>query len=381
MNEKEIAEVRRRFRQGKSNIRHVVGCYVNDQRQIVARFDQALDITGQEEADKFLAILRRTLSGTLGKNLIDIVFSTAQVAGKAGDEHALLLALRDSRLQDEAAREEFFARAMEAIDLEGNYLILLPCDSYDVPGYGRDGQRLEDGSTDVYTSVLCSVCPVKATRPALSYFVFENAFRSRDVDWLVAAPELGFLFPAFNDRCADLYGALYYTKDTAHSHSAFADRIFAAPLPMPAAAQKETFDAILNESLGEACSCQVVKSVQEQLCGLIAAHKESGEAEPLALGRGEMSRMLEECGVDEARVEDFGRRFDEDFGAGAALPPKNLVDTKHLELRCPDVTIQVNPERGDLVETRVIDGVRYILIRAEEGVQVNGVEVHIARDE
>ena len=82
-----------------------------------------------------------------------------------------------------------------------------------------------------------------------------------------------------------------------------------------------------------------------------------------------------------ARVEDFGRRFDEDFGAGAALPPKNLVDTKHLELRCPDVTIQVSPERGDLVETRVIDGVRYILIRAEEGVQVNGVEVHIARDE
>lgn len=377
MNEKEIAEIRRRYRQGKTNIAHVVGCYVNEERQIVARFDQSLTLSGQEETDKFLALLRRTLSGTLGKNLIDITFSTAQVAGQAGDEHALLMALRDSKLQDEAAREEFYARAIETLDVEGNYLILLTCDAYDVPGFAKDGQRFEDGSEEVYTGILCSVCPVKMTKPALSYFVVENAFRNRDIDWLVAPPEMGFLFPAFDDRSTNLYGALYYTRDTTHSHTAFTDRIFAAPLPMPAAAQKETFDAILAESLGEACSCQVVQSVQEQLCSMIAEHKESGEPHPLLLDRHAAVRVLEECGVEENRVEAFGQRFEEDFGPEAALPPKNLVDTKHLELRCPDVTIQVNPERGDLVETRIIDGVRYILIRAEEGVEVNGVEVKI----
>ena len=377
MNEKEIAEIRRRYRQGKTNIAHVVGCYVNEERQIVARFDQSLTLSGQEETDKFLALLRRTLSGTLGKNLIDITFSTAQVAGQAGDEHALLMALRDSKLQDEAAREEFYARAIETLDVEGNYLILLTCDAYDVPGFAKDGQRFEDGSEEVYTGILCSVCPVKMTKPALSYFVVENAFRNRDIDWLVAPPEMGFLFPAFDDRSTNLYGALYSTRDTTHSHTAFTDRIFAAPLPMPAAAQKETFDAILAESLGEACSCQVVQSVQEQLCSMIAEHKESGEPQPLLLDRHAAVRVLEECGVEENRVEAFGQRFEEDFGPEAALPPKNLVDTKHLELRCPDVTIQVNPERGDLVETRIIDGVRYILIRAEEGVEVNGVEVTI----
>ena len=163
MNEKEIAEIRRRYRQGKTNIAHVVGCYVNEERQIVARFDQSLTLSGQEETDKFLALLRRTLSGTLGKNLIDITFSTSQVAGQAGDEHALLMALRDSKLQDEAAREEFYARAIETLDVEGNYLILLTCDAYDVPGFAKDGQRFEDGSEEVYTGILCSVCPVKMT--------------------------------------------------------------------------------------------------------------------------------------------------------------------------------------------------------------------------
>src|SRR5699024_3157966 len=151
------------------------------------------------------------------------------------------------------------------------------------PGFSKDGQRTEDGSEEMYTGILCSVCPVKMTKPALSYFVYENLFRSRDVAWLVSAPEMGFLSPASADRSTNLYGALYYTKDTSHSHTAFTDRIFAAPLPMPAEAQKETFDAILTEALGEECSCQVVQSVQEQLCSMIAGHKESGEPQPLLL--------------------------------------------------------------------------------------------------
>ena len=110
---------------------------------------------------------------------------------------------------------------------------------------------------------------------------------------------------------------------------------------------------------------------------MIAEHKESREPEPLVLNRRQMEQVLTDCGVSDARIDVFADRFDEDFGPETTLSPRNLVDTRHLELHCPDVTIQVNPERGDLVQTRVIDGVRYILIRAEEGVEVNGVEVQI----
>ena len=34
-------------------------------------------------------------------------------------------------------------------------------------------------------------------------------------------------------------------------------------------------------------------------------------------------------------------------------------------------------DKRDLVETRVLGGAKYILIRAEEGVEVNGVPVEI----
>ena len=75
------------------------------------------------------------------------------------------------------------------------------------------------------------------------------------------------------------------------------------------------------------------------------------------------------------------QRFEEEFGADARLVPQNLVDKRKLEICTPDVTIQVSPDRGDLVETRVIGGAGYILIRAEGGVEVNGVPIRLVPGE
>ena len=79
MKEKEIAELRRRFRADKSNITHVRGCYVNEKKEVISQFDQSLATMGPEESEKLLGILRKTLSGTPGKNLLDITFDTRQV--------------------------------------------------------------------------------------------------------------------------------------------------------------------------------------------------------------------------------------------------------------------------------------------------------------
>ena len=52
----------------------------------------------QEEAEQYFALLKKSLSGRLGKHLIDLVFSTQQVVDS--EEHKLLMALRESGLQD-----------------------------------------------------------------------------------------------------------------------------------------------------------------------------------------------------------------------------------------------------------------------------------------
>lgn len=374
MNEKEIAEIRRRFRPDKSNITRVRGCYVNEKREIVSAFDQSLHIMSQEESEALLGILKKTLSGTLGKNLIDIEFATQQVV--EGEEHKLLMALKNSALDDEEAIQAFYERVLQVLDLDQNYLILLAYDKYDVPNYAKDGDR-QNESTDVFSYFLCSVCPVKMTKPALGYYAPENMFRNISVDWVVSPPELGFMFPAFDDRSTNIYNAVYYTRNIAENHAEFIDAVFKTDVPMPAAAQKETFEAILSDSVADGCNLQVVQSVHEQLSNLIAEHKANKVREPLVVSKQTVKDVLASCGVSQVHTAAFEERYDAAFGADKAISPRNIVDTRQLEVRTPDVTIRVSAGCGDLVETRVLNGRKYILIRADQGVEVNGVPINI----
>lgn len=376
MTEKEIAEIRRHVKREKSNISRILGCYVNERGEIISMFEQSLGLLSQEETEQYLTLLKKSLSGTAGKNLIDISFRTQQVMDS--EEHKLLMALRKSALKDEEAVYEFCQRVIKAINLEGNYLILLAHDNYDVPFRSKDGEKQQDASSEVFSYIMCSICPVKLTQPELSYCVDEKEFHNSKAGWIVAAPVLGFMFPAFDNRAANIYNALYYTKSIEENHAEIIDAIFHTDIPMPAAEQKATFQAVLSNTLENDCSFEVVQTVHEELSGMIDLHKESKEDQPLVISKNQVKSVLQSCGVSDARIETFAEKYDEEFGEDAEVRPRNIIDNKKFEVRTPDVVISVNPERSDLVETRIINGSKYILICADEGVEVNGVSIHIS---
>ena len=373
MTEKEIGELRRRLRPDRTAITAVRGCYVSESREILTTFRQSLGLCGEEDKETYLKLLKKTLSGTVDKNLIDIPFRTAQVADS--DEHRLLMALRDSELRDDEAVRTFYQRVIDSYQTEGNYLILLAKDTYDVPYRGKDDEDQSDAGSEVYSYILCSICTVKVTRPALRYDFEESIFHNREMGWVVSAPETGFLFPAFDDRSTNLYNALYYTKDITNSHVELVDALFHRPMPMPAAEQQETFQGILQDALSEECRLDVLQSVHQQIAEQVELHKENRTPEPLLLTKTAVHGMLKASGVSDRHVEAFEREYDERFGEDSALSPKNLMDSKQMEIRTPDVVIKVNGQRTDLVETRVIGGRKYILISAEDGVEVNGIPI------
>ena len=186
---------------------------------------------------------------------------------------------------------------------------------------------------------------------------------------------MGFLFPAFDDRTTNLYGALYYTRSAKENYSDFAEALFHLPLPMPGEAQKETFQELLSNTLEEECSYEVVQAMQDRLCALIEAHKEAPQEEPAEVSRAQVSQVLADCGISQTRMAAFEMQYDAAFGVDAKLAPVNLVDAKQMAVSTPNITIRFKPEYSDLVETRIIDGVRYILIRADDGVEVNGIPI------
>ena len=379
MNTKEIGEIRRHLRRDRSNITRLYGCYVNDNKQIVSQFSQSTGMMSENEGEKYFALLRRILSGTLGKNLIDISFKTSQVA--SSQEHHLLMQLKNSQLSDENARQELLEKIIQAVDLQESYLILLGCDSYDVPFKSKDGSNMSDSSDETYTFLVCAICPVKQTNAKLHYVPEEQVFHDGGMLNVVSAPEIGFLFPAFDNRSTNIYNALYYTHSPKDSHEALADAVFHTPIPKPAQEQRKSFEAILGTALGDECSMDVVQTVHDELCQRIAMHKEAKIPEALTVSKEEVKEVLSSCGVSQEHMAKFSVNFDEAFGHDAQLHPKNIIDDKRFEIKTPDVSIKVAPDRADLIETRIIGGVKYILINAEEDVEVNGVSIHIGQKE
>lgn len=374
MNDKELREVRKRFRPDQNNISHIRGCFVNEKKEIVTEFNESLALCPQEETESLLAIMKKTLSGSLGTNLIDLKFRTEQV--RESDEHALLMALKRSELSDDDAVHELFFRIKENVTLGGNYVILFAFDKYDYFEYGKDGEKNED-SFGVYNFFVCSICPIKHMKSAVSFHAYDNTFHTLSSDSLIGAPELGFIFPAFEDRQENIYGSLYYTHDITKNHTDFVKRIFDLELPMPAAVQKETFDECLSETMSGGCNFELLCSVQEQISEMIEEHKEEKSVEPLRVSKNEIKNTLKYCGIEEEKLEEFDKLYDEQFGEKTEVAPQNIVDVKKLEVKMPDVTIKVNPKRSDLVSTQIINGAKYILIKADENVSVNGIDIKI----
>lgn len=374
MNDKELREIRKRFRPDKCNIGCIKGCFVNDKGEIITSFSQSLATTSNDETERILGVMKKTLSGRLRKNLLDINFTTAQVA--ESEEHSLLMRLKKSELSDEEALTELFKKTAETVHIGENYVILLACDNYDVFSFSKDGEREED-SSEVFSYIIMCVCPVKRTKGALSFHAYDNTFKCLAGDTVISAPEIGFMFPAFDNRASNIYSALYYTKNTSENQEEFMDSMFKCQMPLPAEQQKESFSDCLAASLGEDLSFEVVKAVNERIGDIIEEHKASKDDEPLLFTESAVKGVLSDCGVEKEALEAFGERFEESFGKNSELSPENIVDVKKFELKTPDVVVKVNPDRRELVSLEVINGTKYILIRADDNVVVNGMDIKI----
>ena len=373
MNIKEIGEIRRRIRRDRTNITKIYGCYVNSQKEIISCFSKSMAMMSENEANEYLGKLKKVLSGGIGKNMLDLAFKTAQVADSP--EHRFLMDLRNSKLDDISLVQKLYEMIIESVDPQDGYLILLGCDSYDVPF--KSGDEDSGNSDETFTYFLCAICPVKLSKTVLQYDPQEKFFSGAGAANVAAAPEVGFMFPSFDNRTTNIYNVHFYTKSNKLEHKQLIDKLFCVDAPMPAAQQKQSFEALLTRSLDTECSMEVVPAVHDQICQSIELNKESRGADPLLISKEQVRSVLEDCGVPEKNVAKFAVDFDEAFGNDAQLHPKNIINDRKFEVKTPDVIIKVDPHKTDLIETRMIGGVPYILICADENVEVNGVSIHI----
>ncbi|WP_243004195.1 MULTISPECIES: DUF4317 domain-containing protein [Clostridia] len=373
MTRKELNEIKSQYTLENCGILRLCGCYVDGERNKITQFNENFLNLPEEEKHKYFDIFKKTLSGTPGKNLIDMKFNVDAYADEGA--RTFLMNLRDSGLKDERLLDEFYDRIINNYSYVGNYLIILINQVYDIPTVTTDNIEMEDASDEVYSYILCSICHVNLSKPGLGYDEEDNNFHDKKQNHMVDAPDVGFLFPAFNKRSADEDMTMFYTKDVSEFEDGLLDCLLDCAVPLPAKQQKETFTSLVSEALGEEADLQVVKNIHENLEQIIEEKKQESAA-PVMLDKNEMKDLLEKSGVKEERLENFEEHFEMAAGEHGKLVASNVSSGKKFEVKTPDVVIKINSDKTDIVSTQVIDGRQCLVIQIDERLVVNGISVN-----
>lgn len=404
MNKKEVAEIKRRLKKESCTIQHMCGCYVDAEKNKLVTFSQKFLNLEEDEFYKYLEIAGKALSGTLGNNLLELEFPIDEEA--VGGRQQILMALRASKLEDDALLDTYYDLIIDSYDYVGNYLITLYYDVYDVPLKGTDELAMDE-SDEVYEYLLCCICPVALSKPGLGYLEGEHRIGARIRDWVVGPTDTAFLFPAFNGRATDIHSTLVYTKNAKEPHAEFWANGLGCGTKRTATQKRDAFENMVVQTLGpdDEETKDTVLDVQQNLNDFILVEKEKVDKDEPILLDGEMiTEILTDAGISEPKAEKITASYESFFedtlpDAQELLDAKAIknnevrVEKKQLQEKVVDLTkkledagvitsdgtdidvvVKVTPEKVEEIHTAFVDGKRCLVIpmKEDEDAKING---------
>ena len=378
MIKKEINEIKSLFDTIQDcGITRLAGCYVDGEKVKVKTFSGPFYNLPEEEMHKYLEIFRKTLSGTPGKNLLDMEFKNPENETEYGRN--MLISLKKSELKDDSLLDQFYDKVIETYEYTGNYLILLIHQAYDVPGVTTDGIEMEDASDEVYSYILCSICPMKLTKPGLGFDDALGEIHTLPQIFAVELPDDGFLFPAFNDRSSDDNALLYSSKRSDMLQDSFLENVLDVTTALPPKQQKEGFTEFVSEVLGDERNFETVLSIQENLKDTVQNKKTENAGETIFFDKDTVRNVFEKSGVSREKLETFDKKFDERFESEGVTERKlfaeNVAPVRNFEVRNKNMVLRVSSKHTDIIDTRVIDGKKCLVIELTDDLTVNGIPV------
>lgn len=330
MRKKDILELKKRFKKDHCTFTKMCGCYVNGEKNILLKFRETFLNLEEDDYFKYLEIAKKVLSGTIENNILELNFELNEE--HINEKQLEFMKLKNSQLKDDLLLDDFYNSIINNYDYEGNFLILIFHDAYDIITKTKDNAKLDE-SEEVYEYILCAICPVELSKAGLRYFEEENSIKSRTRDWVVEAPSNGFVFPAFINRTTDVNSIMYYTKNAKDTHPELMENVLGCPSKQTNTEKKETFNDILRDALGpdEKKSDHFFMEIQESLNNKIEEHNiihEDSET-PIFLTDEVIQDILNESGVPDEITTKIEKSYAESFGD---TPPVAdiLIDNKAL---------------------------------------------------
>lgn len=371
MVQKEIAEIKKILTNTDCCIHKLAGCYIDANKEMHIIPHGKFLVLPEDEQHKYFDLIKKGLSGRLGKNLVNLEFN--KEAGKTVHNRDTLMELLDSELKDETLLEKYFESIKASYDYVDNYYIMVLYGIYDVPGQTTDGIGMDDASDVVYKFNLTLICPMKPSKAGLIYNPVDNSLENAMRNMMVEPPMHGFLFPAFNDRATDIHSVLYYTKKPSELNDGLLDDVLGCVVPATAGQQNEMFinaiEAVDEMTFDKAKA--IYSNIREREIELKDAPEEN------VVDKNDTARILEESGFEEEEIATFKKNFDEQTEVNGKVLLSNVFEgSNKLKIKSGKTEVSLPMEFTDYVEVRKIDGKNCIVIEINDELMVNGVKVN-----
>ena len=368
----EINEIRKLFQKDASVISKFSTCYVDHEKNIKLMNTGGYSLLPEEDSFKYEEMFKKTLSGSVGKQLLNIDIDLEEELN--GESHKLLMELRKSKLEDEELNLKFFKKIIDDFIYPENYYIVLANIVYDVPYKTKDKIELDDASEEVYNAILCSICPVSLDKACLSYHAETDSIEPRVRDWIVSDPIRGFLFPAFNDRRTDIHSAIYFSRKGDSISKELREGIFGVQAPIPAGEQREIIREELIKALDEDCDYNTVSRLHKNLNQMIEENKETDT--PLILSKQDMMKLMEQSGAKTEALE----RYETSEDADIAVLADNIVTSKKIDIKSVGINIKADADYLPYISTKTVEGKKCLVIELNDTIELNGISIKNTAD-
>lgn len=373
MNKAEIAEIKKLFNIRNCNITRICGCYVDLEKSIKARWAQSFLSMDEEEILKYLDLLSKNLSGGRGKNLRNLEFD--KMYPTSVEWHKLLDELRDSKLQNMDSIEKLYESIIEEYDYENQYTILVVYGVYDILGKTKDGIEMEDASDEIYEYIMICMCPVVSQKPGLIYDSNNHYFTHLETGKMLGAPDVGILYPAFNERSTDTDACLGYTRTMDEVERYILEAITGNSIPMSAGDEKKAYNEMLEQALGTEATMDKVRRIEEKMQELKEEH--AFDEDPYKLKLDDLVKLFREASIDEHRIGELKKAYGEHVGVDESLTLDNLGHMRAFTVSTDIGKVQMVPDRANELSIRELDGKKVLVIPLEGDVEVNGIPVGV----
>lgn len=363
MTKREIAEIKRTLKADKCCIDKVCACYVTPDKEKTTIPVNAFAALSDEEMEQYLGIFKKSLSGSVGKQLHGLEFPLD--AEKDGGSQKLLYDLNKSGLSDTDKVEELFDKIIECYESDDYYCILIMHSNYDVMTKSSDDADL--GSDEVYSHIICSICPTNLSKAALSYNQDDNKLEDSERAWVIDMPKCAFLFPSFNDRTTDIHEVLVYNKKPSELDGGIIEGVLGCTLPVSADAQAEAFvqaaQAAFDDKMTYEQACAVQDALYDQLETI------SNEESPV------LTQSMIDYALNNSNAPD-AKAFEDTYSAllgNNEVFVENIVDKKKFTVKTENITVTANPSVKEFISVQEVDGRKCIIIVADGEIDVNGI--------